>query len=112
MSIAGATIDRGQSLWHHTRGGTPACMSLLKKSLLAVVIMACAIMPATMSAGRGSIPANEAAQATRGGLHGAITVELASRSIRKSSGRAMKLTPRLRQTFRLATAGQLLPVRS
>ena len=52
-------------------------MSLPKKSLLAVVILVCAIAPATMSAGQGPSSANAAGQAPSGHLHGAISVELA-----------------------------------
>ncbi len=52
-------------------------MSLLKKSPLAVIIMVCAILPATMSVGQGPSPAKDAGQATGGQLRGAISVELA-----------------------------------
>ncbi len=52
-------------------------MSLLKKSPLAVIIMVCAILSATMSAGQGPSPAKDAGQAGSGQLRGAISVELA-----------------------------------
>ena len=86
-------------------------MSLPKKSLLAVVILVCAIAPATMSAGQGPSSANAAGQVPSGHLRGAISVELAKSIDSKSSRRAMKLTPGSRQTFRLPT-GQFLAVRS
>ena len=86
-------------------------MSLPKKSLLAVVILVCAIAPATMSAGQGPSSANAAGQAPVVIYMGLSVWSWQNQSIRKSSRRAMKLTPGSRRTFRLPT-GQFLAVRS